>query len=652
MKLFDSGKIGKLNLKNRIAMASMGCGGLIQTDGKLSQRGIDYYIARSKGGAGLIITSSCQVSRELEYLPIRPLVPYLVIDSRKVCSSWLDELADGVHDYGAKVAIQLQAGLGRALSRQDLKDRGTREPIGPSAVPCFYDPSIMTREMTPEEIGGLIGAFAFAAEIVRDAGIDAIELNCHGGYLIDQFLTACWNKRTDQYGGSLDGRLRFLTEIIRGIKRVCGTDYPVIVKYGLVHYFEGGREIEEGLEIARRLEALGADALSVDAGSYETHYWLIPSEFQPPGCAVHLAERVKKAVKIPVMTVSKMGYPRLAEKVIEEGKADFVALGRALLADPEWPNKLKEGRLEDIRPCIGCLEGCRHRIQDGKSISCTVNPATGKEKELVIQPVEKKRSVLVLGGGPGGMEAARVAALRGHHVTLWERGDALGGNLIPASQPEFKQDYKILIDYLSTQVRKLGVDVQLGKEDTGCEAVQRFKPDVVFVATGSTPILPEIPGVKGRNVVTANDLLLGKKETGEFVIIIGGGIIGCETALSLSQKGKRVTIIESLDDVARDMYSINRMHLLKLLADGGVKILTRTRVVEIRDEEIAIVGKDDRPSTLRVDTVVLAVGLKPNSEPYERLLGKVPEVYSIGDCTKARKVINAIWEGFRLARLT
>ena len=651
MKLFEAGKIGNLTLKNRIAMASMGCGGLIQPDGRLSQRGIDYYVARAKGGIGLIISSSVQVSRELEYLPIRPLVPYLVIDNRKVCSAWVDELADAVHDYGAKIAVQLAAGLGRVLSRQDLMDRGTRVPIAPSPVPCFYDQNLMTRELTVEEIRGLIKNFIYAATILKESGIDAVELNAHGGYLIDQFLTPCWNRRTDQYGGSLEGRLRFLLEVVEGIKRACGSDLPIIVKYGLTHYLEGGREVEEGLEIARRLEGAGVDALSIDAGSYETPYWFIPSEFQSPLCVAPLSEMTKKVVKIPVITVGKAGYPELAERALQEGKADFIALGRALLADPEWAVKVKEGREKDIRPCIGCLEGCRRRIHDGKTISCTVNPTTGKERELTIQPAEKKRSVLVIGGGPGGMEAARVAALKGHRVTLWERRDALGGNLIPASQPAFKSDYRILIRYLSTQVRKLGVDVKLGKVDTGHEAIQRLKPDVVFIATGSIPIIPEIPGVKKEHVMNANDLLLGKKETGGTVVIIGGGIIGCETALFLAQEGKKVTVIEILEDIARDMYSINRMHLLKLLADRGVKILTETRVVEIGDQEITIVDKEDRPSTLKADTVVLALGLKPNSEPYESLVGKVPEVYPIGDCTKARKVINAVWEGFRLARL-
>ena len=652
MKLFESGKIGKLTLKNRIVMAAMGVGGLIEPDGRLSQRGIDYYVARAKGGAGLIITSSCRTSRELrelEQFPVKPMVSHLIVDS-KIYAGWLDELADAVHDYGAKVALQLHAGEGRVLSRQKLMERRGLSPIGPSSLPCLYDPSIVTRELTMEEVERLVETFTFAAEVVKTAGIDAIELNCHGGYLLDQFQTAVWNKRTDKYGGDLEGRLRCLVEIVQGIKRVCGPDFPVIVKYGLTHYFKGGREVEEGLEIARRLEEAGVDALSIDAGSYETHYWLIPSEFQPPGCTVDLAEMAKEVVDIPVMAVSRLGYPQLAERVLEEGKADFIALGRALLADPEWPKKVREGRLEDIRPCIGCLEGCRKRIHDGKAISCTVNPATGKERELVIGTAKEKKSVLVVGGGPGGMEAARVAALRGHRVTLWEGGASLGGNLIPSSAPDFKQDYRSLTKYLSTQIEKLGVTVELGREATP-ELIQQMGPEVLFIATGSRPIIPEIPGAEGEVVVAAIDFLLGKKEAGESVVVIGGGIVGCETALYSAKKGKKVTIVEVLDSVARDMYSVNRMHLLKLLSDAGVEILTETRVLEITGEGVGVAGKDGKKRTLVADTVMLAVGLRAEDELVEQVGEGVPEVYAIGDCREPRKVINAIWEGFRAARL-
>jgi len=549
-----------------------------------------------------------------------------------------------VHGYGAKVALQMSPGVGR----NGLPDSsGKSEIVAPSALPCFWDPNITTRALTTEEVEQLAQAFEVAAEIVSIAGIDAIELHGHEGYLLDEFKTALWNKRTDKYGGDLEGRLRFSMEIIEAIKKGAGANFPIIYRYGLTHYLEGGREIEEGLEIARRLEAAGVAALDIDAGCYETYYQAHPPTTQPPGCNVDLAEMTKKVVNIPVMAVGKLGYPKLAENVLQEEKADFIMLGRALLADPEWPNKVKEGKTEDICPCLGCQEGCssRHRY-----LSCTVNPTTGMEKVFTIKPAEKKKAVLVVGGGPGGMEAARVAALRGHQVSLWEKGNALGGNLIPAAVPDFKQDYRSLIDYLSTQIKKLGVAIELKKEAT-LEQVQKMKPEVVFIATGSTPIIPEIPGVEKAKVVIATDVLLDRKQTGELVVVLGGGLVGCETALYLAQKGKKLTIAAASDSVMRDMHWVNRMHLLKLLDDTNVRILTGANPLEITDEGVTITDKDSKRSTLKADTVVLAKGFKPNRKLEEVLKDKVPEIYVIGDCVEPRKVMDAIWEGFRFARL-
>ena len=626
-------------------MAPMGIVGFAEPDGRLSQRGIDYYAARAKGGTGLIITGLFRVHRWVEQPKNLPFVHDAMTDSRLYVTT-LNELADAVHDYGTKIAIQLTAGFGRVATHEHLSEG---EAVAPSVLPCYWDPNRMTREMTIKEIRQLVNAFESAAKVISDAGIDAIELHGHEGYLFDQFKTALWNKRTDRYGGDLDGRLRFSLEAIEAVKKGAGKDFPLIYRFGLTHHLVGGREIEEGLEIACKLEAAGIDALDVDAGCYETWYWPHPPTTQPPGCMVNMAEMVKKVVKIPVMAVGKLGYPELAERVLQEGKADFILLGRALLADEEWPNKVKSGRLEDIRPCIGDHE-CFKRIRERKYLSCTVNPTVGMEREFTIRKAETRKSVLVVGGGPGGMEAARIAALRGHKVTLWEKGDALGGNLISASVPDFKWDYRSLIDYLSAQIRKLGVTIELGKEATP-ELIQAMKPEVVFIATGGTPIIPEIPGVEKKHVATAIDLLSGKKRAGESVVVVGGGLIGCETALYLAQKGKKVTIVEILDNIARDMFAVNRMHLLKMLEDANVKILTNINVLEITDEGIIITDKYGKRSMLSADTVVLALGLRSDKGLLETLDGAMPGAYFIGDCIEPRKVLNAIWEGFRRARL-
>jgi 2-enoate reductase len=646
MKLFEPGRIGRLPLRNRIVMAPIGSvGGEPVEDWRFSQRDIDFYTARAKGGAGLIITSAALPSRRLESSIGLPVVNNLR------CVRWLNDLAEAVHDYGAKICGQLYLGIGRVKPPDRALPHGGL--VSASAVLAFWDPTVICRELTTEEVEQSIKDFEFSAQIISSAGTDAIEINAHRGYLLDQFMTALWNKRTDKYGGNLDGRLRLPVELVKAVKRGAGADFPVSYRYGLTHFLDGGRDVEEGLEIARRLEAAGVDCLHVDGGCYETNNWASPTTTQPPGLLVHLAELTKKVVNIPIITVGKLGYPELAETVLKEGKADFIALGRSLLADPEWANKVKEGRLEDITPCIGCNEGCLKRYYEGKRVSCAVNPASGLEREFVITRAEKEKSVLVVGGGPAGIEAARVATLRGHKVTLWEKGYVLGGNLIPAAIPDFKHDYRLLLDYLTTQIRKLGVTTKLGIEATP-ELIQRMNPDVVFIATGATPIIPNIPGIekeieKGK-VVTAVDVLLGKKEAGERVIIIGAGVVGSETALYLALLGKKITIVE-LYDAMRDLFWVNAKDLKEKLDKAKVKILTYTHVLEVTDDGIVIANEQIKKNTFEADTIVLAVGLEPNRELLEALQDRLPEVYTIGDCVDSRKVIDAIWEGFRTARL-
>lgn len=649
-KLFEPGKIGRLSIRNRIAMAPMLAVGLAELDGRISERCIDYYAERAKGGVGLIITGAFPATLAIEFgkMAESGIIPIPRADIPEVIPR-LKELAEAVHKYDAKIAIQLTAGFGRVMSPL-LLALGL-ENVAPSALPNVWDRSITTRELTTEEVERLVKSFGTATEIVAEAGIDAIELHGHEGYMMDQFMTSLWNKRTDKYGGDLDGRLRFVLEIIENIKNKAGKDFPIIFRYAIKHYIEGGRDVEESLEIARRLERAGVHALHVDAGCYDDWYWPHPPNYQPPGCMVDMAEAVKKVVQIPIITVGRLGYPELADSVLREGKADFVALGRPLLADPQWPLKAMEGRLEDIRPCIGCQEGCIGRVFHAESLSCAVNPACGNERELEITPAERSKSVLVVGGGVAGMDAARVAALRGHKVTLCEKGDRLGGHLIPGSVPEFKRDLALLRDYYATQLAKLSVKIELGKEVTP-KLVVEMKPEVVIMATGSTPIVPEIPGIEKDIVVTAIDVLLGRKMAGERVIVAGGGLVGCETAVYLAQQGKRVTVVEMLEEIIPDVFEANKQHLLKLLAENGVSVLTDASLGRVTDDGAIVVNKRRRyEAELKADTVVLSLGLKPERGLIEALEGKVPELHVIGDCEEPRKIMDAVWSAFYTTRL-
>ncbi len=686
MKLFEPGKIGNLELKNRVVMSAMGTE-YLEEDGSLSPEGIEYFVARARGGVGFIITSAARTGA-IEMVPGKTHVRLMVIQNKGHVPG-LKKLAEGAHEQGAKVAVQITAGRGRNLHMEAIKAIGA---VAPSPLPTFADPKIMAREITLEEIKRVVESFRVSAALAREAGMDAIEINAHGGYIIDEFMTSLWNKRTDRYGGNLEGRLTLLMEIIEAIRMGAGKDHPLIVKYPISHFLEGARTVEEGIEIGRRLEAAGVDALDIDAGCYETMYWFCPPTTLPPGCTVEYVAKLKEAVHIPVIIVGKLGYPAIAEKVLREGKADFIAIGKSLLADAEWANKVREGRLDDIRPCIGDEEGCLGKAVTGEPITCTVNPAVGKEVEYAIKPADRKKSVLVIGGGPGGMEAAMIAAMRGHRVTLWEKGYALGGNLRLSSVPSFKQDYRLLVSYLGRKIRQHGVRVRFGAEATP-ELVQAFKPDVVMIAGGGKLVTPDIPGKDGRNVFSSLQVLAmlnGLLKWGEIkqgglsklllfggnrfsrymssamierlartwlplghkVVIIGATYAGCEMALFLRERGREVTIVESLgpDNVAREMFLCNRMHLLRLLGENKVDILTDTKTLKITEQGVLLADKSGKESVLNADSIMLSVDIKPNDALLKALKGKVPEVYAIGDCVEPRKALGAIHDGFHAAR--
>lgn len=651
-KLFEPIRIGKAFIKNRIAMAPIHLINLNDSEGIITQRVIDYYVERAKGGVGLLITGVFHVANDIERLSLGgvPLWSVCVPKALPV----LAELADFVHSYGSRVFIQLSPGCGRNADGAAI-DEGLK-PISASAVPAFYRPSVTARSLKTEEVEKMVEAFGPAAQLVATAEIDGIEVHGHEGYLLDQFTTALWNKRNDKYGGDLEGRLRFPIEIIQKIKDTVGKDYPVMYRYGLKHYMksswtaalrregyvEAGRDVEEGLKMAELLEGAGVDALHVDAGCYESSYWAHPPIYQPYGCMADLAAETKKFVKIPVIAVGRLDIPEVAERVLEEGKADMVALGRALLADPYWPKKVQEGKLEDIVPCIGCHDGC---MPLKGPLSCTVNPSCGRERLCALKPAAKPKRVLIAGGGVAGMEAARVAAIRGHKVALYEKTDRLGGHLIAASVPDFKQEIKMLLDWYKTQLRKLKVEVNLKTEVTP-ELVKREKPDVVIVATGSTPPVLEIPGINKPTVINCCDLLLGKEKAGDIVVVYGGGLEGCETALWLAKQGKSVTVVARHEAMTRGVYEANRNMLLDMLAENKVQILNNTIIQEATKDGVVVIDREFRRKVINCDTVILAIGLKPEKELYESLMVEFAELYEIGDCKEPRKIHHAIWDGY------
>jgi 2-enoate reductase len=475
-----------------------------------------------------------------------------------------------------------------------------------------------------------------------------------------------FNRRQDKYGGDLRQRLTLPIEILREMKSRAGKDFPVQLRFSVKSYVkdwrqgglpgeefkEAARDTEEGLEVARIMEEVGYDAFDADAGTYDAWYWAHPPNYFEHGCYLHLTERLKKAVKVPVVVAGRMELPELAEQAIMEGKADMVVLGRGLLADPYWPEKVKEGKIKNIRPCLGCHQGCLGRMISREGpISCAVNPACGDERNLALQPAREAKKVLVIGGGVAGMEAARVAAVRGHKVTLYEKNDQLGGHVLTASVPSFKKDEAALLDWYKTELGELNVKINLGKKVTP-ELIKKEKPDEVIVATGSKPVIPDVPGINKDKVATAIDLLLGKKKAGNNVVMVGGGLIGCETALWLAQQGKQVTIVEALKNLMQSGSPVprpNMMMLRDLLKFHKVKVLTETALCEVTDDGV-VVEKASNRTTLPADTVVIAVGLKPDQELYNSLKDSVSNLHLVGDAIEARNIMHAIWDGFEAAR--
>jgi 2-enoate reductase len=637
VKLFVKGKIGNLVLKNRIVMAPMGVPA--DVDGGYTKGNIDYLVERAKGGAGMIIAGATVVSERFEPRPYN-LLNNLHQNDR------LGNLADKVHMYGAKLGLQLSPGIGRISFIDPFTP-----PYSSSEIPSYAFPGLICKPLPVEGIKHLVKAMGYSAQLAQKAGVDMVEIHAYGGYLIDQFMSSCWNKRTDEYGGSLENRMQFLMEIIEEIRKTCGRDYPLAVKMTVDGMAPGERPLEEGMAIVKKLADSPIDLLHIGRGSYSCRYRMVSSVYQPKGFDVDAVAEVKKVIKnIPVMGHGKLNHVDIAEKALQDGGMDYVAIGHGFLADPHWPNKVKNNKLDDIIPCIGCAE-CHYGAMKGRILTCAVNPRTGHEKEYALTKAAKDRKILVIGAGPGGMTAAITAAKRGFKVALWEKKTTMGGELSAAGAPRFKTDVADQVNYLIREVYKADIDRRLGKIVT-LEDVKQYNPDFVVVATGSNPVMIRVPGYDKSHVTLAEKVLLNEIQVGQKVVVIGGGLVGCETALELSLQGKGVTIVEMLDDILKvaDHFVANDQNLRYLLAESNVHIMTGTKLTEILDNGIKA-EKDGKLGTIPCDSVVFAAGFRSDHSLYDQIEEAGFEVVNIGDNVKPGKVIDAVHQAYHAMRI-
>ncbi len=668
--LFEKTNIGQMPLKNRIIMSAMDLG--FTSDGAINDRIINFYAERAKGGVGLIVVGGCypemngKVWKSIIGLDNDAFIP------------GLRRLTDAVHACDARVAAQILHG-GRSASSFFTK----MQPVAPSAL-VHRSIKQEPHALSVSEIKTVIDNYVSATLRAKKSGFDAVELHGGMGYLINQFLSKATNKRDDEYGGSLENRTRFARELVVAVKETVGKDYPIIFRLSGDDFVEEGLKIGESIEIAKILEQAGVDAFNVSPGWHESRTPIMLMVI-PRMAYTFLSEKIKSQVNVPVIASVRINDLKLAEEILNNEQSDFVSIGRPLIVDPEMPNKYKHGQRDDIRRCIACNQGCFDSLLNFKSVSCTYNAMAGHEGEYTIIKTGKPKKVTVVGGGPAGMEAARVLALRGHKVTLYEKEDRLGGQLCYAYIPPGREEIQNIVTYLEKQIVKLNVAVKTGYE-VDLKTLENEKPDAVVVATGGNPIMLDLPGIKGPHVYPANSILDGNVPMGKNVVIIGGGTVGCEVALYAAKQGamspdvacflarhkvfndkdiveyttrgnRNVTMLELKKKIGGGFGISTRWVILQELKAAGVNELTEVKVKEIvnnqndygRQGRGVVYEKDSQEHFIKADTVIVAVGYRSNNGLQKQIEGKFPEIYSIGDCVKVRTALEAVHEGFQAA---
>jgi len=627
-QLFSPFAFAGLEARNRIVMAPMGTG-LPDTDGMSNERTLAYYRRRAEGGVGMMTLEASLVSPDAHGVG-----PELRLHGREFLPG-LTRLVDGLRPFGIPVGIQLWH-----PGRQTLLG----EPVGPSAVPLSSRTPV-PRALTVEDIHDYVGWYALSAEIAREAGFDYVEVHGAHCYLPCEFISPLSNLRDDEYGGPLEKRARFPLEIVRAIRERCGADYPISYRISGEEGAEGGFTLDDSIQVCRWLEEAGVDTISVSAGNWYALHLTIGPMFLPRGYLLHLARAIRAAVSVPVMAAGRLDDPDLAEAALERGDADLIGIGRALIADPDWPRKLLAGERRSIRPCIAC-NACVDLVARAEEARCAVNPEVGNELDWAVVPAGEPRRVMVVGGGPAGMEAARIARLRGHDVSIWDREVELGGKLDVASRAPSKQTVLDFRDYQARVIEELGVDVHTGADVT-VETVEAEDPDVVIVSVGADPLIPPIPGVEGPNVLDAQEILHGRVEVspGERVVVVGGSATGCETAEWLLAAGAHATIVEMLPTIGQGIELITRKHLIADLKRKGLVVLTRAKVIMIEPNQVLYEDVESGVrDAIRADRVALAVGWRPRGEAFGSGLGD-REVLMAGDATRPADFVAAIQAG-------